>query len=153
MSLIVILLIVIIVALASLSGFLFFYYKKINTQIDLLLGNSKAKDLREVILGHIKKTKEIDKELQESKERIRVLEQISKTTFQKMGVIRFNPFKDLGGDQSFVIALLDGKNNGVVIASFFTNQGSRIYTKPVVGGKSKHLLSAEEEEAIRRAIG
>jgi len=153
MELIIVLLLIIILALASLSGFLFFYYFKINKQIDLLLDQGKVRDLREVIFDHVKKIKEIDAKLEEDKERIKLLEDISKITFQKISLTRFNPFKDLGGDQSFVIALLDGKDNGFVLSSFFGKNGGRIYAKPVVKGKSSHLLSDEEKDAITRAIG
>ncbi len=152
MSLIIILLLIIILALVSLSGFLFFYYFKINKQIDALMEVGKVKDLREVILSHMEKTKEMDGELKKAMGKIEILEGISKITFQKMEVMRFNPFKNLGGDQSFAIALLDGNNNGFVISSLFAKDGSRLYIKPVIDGKSKNLLSSEEEEVITSAI-
>jgi hypothetical protein len=72
----------------------------------------------------------------------------------KVGVVRFNPFKDLGGDQSFSIALLDGENNGVVVSSLHTREGNRVYAKPVELGKAvKHPLTEEEQEAIKKAEG
>lgn len=72
--------------------------------------------------------------------------------FQKVGIVRFNPFPDSGGDQSFVLALLDGQNKGFVISSLHARQETRIYLKPVSGGKGKEFpLSKEEEQAIRIA--
>jgi len=59
----------------------------------------------------------------------------------------------MGGNQSFVIALLDDKNNGFVISSLFIKEGNRVYAKAVKDGKSDHLLSDEEKEAINRAMG
>ena len=70
-------------------------------------------------------------------------------SIQKVGVVRFNPFKETGGNQSFSIALLDSKDNGLVISSLFTRQGTRIYAKPVKNGKSTYQLSKEELEAIK----
>ena len=58
----------------------------------------------------------------------------------------------MGGNQSFIIALLDGKNNGFVISSLFVKEGSRVYTKEIKAGKSDYKLSKEELEAIERAI-
>jgi hypothetical protein len=73
-------------------------------------------------------------------------------TIQKIGLIRFNPFFEVGGNQSFSLALLDGNNNGVVLTSLYTREGNRIYGKPIKNGKSEYLLSQEEEAAIAKAI-
>jgi hypothetical protein len=70
---------------------------------------------------------------------------------QKIGIVRFNPFKEIGGDQSFSIALLDGKDSGIVLTSLYSPQGNRIYAKPIEQGKSKYHLSEEEKKAIERA--
>ncbi|MCX6722418.1 MAG: DUF4446 family protein [Candidatus Staskawiczbacteria bacterium] len=71
---------------------------------------------------------------------------------QKTGIVRFNPFNEMGGNQSFVIALLDDKNNGFVISSLFSKEGNRVYAKTVKAGKSDHMLSSEEVEALNMAI-
>jgi hypothetical protein len=72
-------------------------------------------------------------------------------SIQKVGIIRFNPFSDVGGDQSFSIALLDGNDNGLVITSFYTRDGNRVYGKPIKRGISKYALSKEEVKAINQA--
>jgi hypothetical protein len=74
------------------------------------------------------------------------------SSIQKVGVVRFNPFSDVGGNQSFVIALLDSKNSGLVISSLHGREGTRVYAKPVSAGKSEHHLSTEEIQAIKKAI-
>lgn len=71
---------------------------------------------------------------------------------QKVGLLRFNPFKDTGGDQSFILALVDAHNTGVIISSYHTRSGTRWYAKTVKDGKStEHTLSAEEEKALNAA--
>ncbi len=71
---------------------------------------------------------------------------------QKVGLLRFNPFKDTGGDQSFILALVDAHNTGVIISSLHTRTGTRWYAKHVVNGKgSEYELSKEEEEALKSA--
>jgi len=80
-------------------------------------------------------------------------EKILETTIRKVGIVRFNPFKNTGGDQSFAIALLNSSDSGIVISSLYLREGTRIYAKPVEQVKSKYPLSAEEEEAIKKAIG
>lgn len=71
---------------------------------------------------------------------------------QRIGIVRFNPFADTGGSQSFAIALLDKKNGGIVMTSLYGRNGNRWYVKEVVGGKGKDVaLSKEEESAIDSA--
>ena len=80
------------------------------------------------------------------------LKKESKFSVQKVGIVRFNPFSEVGSDQSFSIALLDSNDNGVVITSLYSREGNRVYGKPIKNGQSEYLLSAEEKEAIEKAI-
>jgi hypothetical protein len=70
---------------------------------------------------------------------------------QRVGIVRFNPFSDTGGDQSFSIALLDGDGDGLVISSLFGRAETRVFAKPVQAGQSKYTLTDEEQEAIQLA--
>ena len=74
------------------------------------------------------------------------------TCIQKIGIIRYNAFKDTGSDLSFALAMLDEKNNGVVLNGIYSREMSNIYAKPVENGKSKYTISEEEQEAIQKAI-
>jgi hypothetical protein len=80
------------------------------------------------------------------------LESLSQRTIQKVGVIRYNPFSDTGGDQSFAIAMLDSLGNGVVLSSLHSRTDTRVFAKPVQSGRSKFQLSDEEQEAIKKAL-
>ena len=80
------------------------------------------------------------------------LEGLSQRTIQKVGVIRYNPFSDTGGDQSFAIALLDALGNGVVLSSLHSRTDTRVFAKPVQSGRSKYQLSDEEQDAIKKAL-
>ncbi len=151
MQLITILLLIVIFVLAVLASFLFFYYLKINKAIALFLEKGKVKDVKEVLFSQVEKTKEIDLQLKKIDEKVMSLEAISKISLQKIGVVRFNPFSDMGGNQSFAIALLDSQHNGFVISSLFIKEGNRVYAKAVVNGASEYTLSHEEKEAISRA--
>jgi hypothetical protein len=72
---------------------------------------------------------------------------------QRVGIIRFDAFEDLGGMLSFAVALLDAEGSGVVLSSINGRNETRIYAKAIEQGTSKTHLSGEEEEAIRRALG
>ncbi len=71
---------------------------------------------------------------------------------QKIGLVRFNPFKDTGGDQSFILSLVDGNDTGVIISGLYARTGTRWYAKRVIKGKSAdHELSDEEKKALKEA--
>lgn len=70
---------------------------------------------------------------------------------QRVGLVRFNPFSDTGGDQSFSIALLDAAGDGLVVSSLFSRSETRVFAKPIQGGHSKYNLTEEETQAIQLA--
>ena len=109
----------------------------------------QPKDLKE-ILGVLERLGSDTKQLREDLEDFK---KESRTSLQKKGIIRFSPFKEVGGDQSFCIALLDADNNGFVLTSYYGREMNRVYAKSVKNGKSEHSLSEEEKEAIEKAIG
>lgn len=105
------------------------------------------KNLKEVLV----ELKKVKTGYEKASKRLKALEEKNEFVFQKFGIIRFNPFKEVGGDQSFSVALLDAKNNGFVITSHYTREGNRVYGKPVKGGVSEYALSDEELKAINLA--
>lgn len=73
-------------------------------------------------------------------------------SIQRIGVVRFNPFPDTGGDQSFAIALLDKIGNGLVISSLHSRADTRVFAKQIANGRSRYPLSDEEQDAIKAAL-
>lgn len=78
-------------------------------------------------------------------------EHIAKCT-QKIGMVRYNAYRDTGSDLSFTLALLNEHNDGVVLNGIYARDMSNIYAKPIENGQSKYTLSNEEKEAISRAM-
>lgn len=72
--------------------------------------------------------------------------------FQKMGFVRFDAFEDVGGEQSFSLALLDGNDRGVVLSSIYSRSDARLYAKQTQGSSASHTLSSEEEAALSQAM-
>lgn len=105
------------------------------------------KILGDVLKAETRNKKEIERLTNELKK----LEDESSFHIQKVGLVRFNPFKDLGGDHSFSIALLDGDDSGVVLTGLHTRERTRIYVKAVKKGKSEYELSEEEKKAVTKA--
>jgi hypothetical protein len=79
------------------------------------------------------------------------IDQSVRRAIQSVGLVRFNPFNDTGGDQSFVIALLDSTGSGLVLSSLYSRTGNRVFAKSLEGGQSKYPLTDEEQEAIAQA--
>jgi hypothetical protein len=147
-----------LVALVSLfllcwNIFIQFQIHKIKKDKKILFSGSKVCSLEEVILSQAKTLRLLDKDIQELFNISNQINSLASKGLYKFGMIRFNPFKDIGGDQSFSVAFLNGKNNGLVISSLFTREGNRVYSKSITEGKSeKYPLTEEEKEAIEIAI-
>lgn len=107
----------------------------------------EPKDLKEVLADFGKLEERFDKVLEEMKK----LENRQKFSVQKLGIVRFNPFSEVGSDQSFSMALLNEENDGVVITSLYTRQENRVYGKPIKDSQSEYTLSEEEKDAIEKA--
>jgi len=108
--------------------------------------SNEPKNLKELLV-QFKKVKE---DLKKTSKEVESLKNNIQLTIQKVGITRFTPFKETGGNQSFSIALLDKNNDGVVITSIYSKERSRIFAKPIENGQSTYKLSQEEEEAIQK---
>lgn len=87
----------------------------------------------------------------EVKRRLDFLEKDGESHIQKIGLVRFNPFRELGGDHSFSLSILDGNNSGVIITGLHTRDRTRIYMKDIKKGKANLELSNEEKRALLEA--
>lgn len=113
----------------------------------------KVRNLEELLISQNNGIKLLDKDIQELYSISNQINKLAFRSYHKIGVIRFNPFKDVGGDQSFAIALLNGKNNGITLSSLYSRDGARFYAKSIINGESpKHPLTQEEKDAIVIAI-
>ena len=146
------LIVLVILILIGWNVFLQLRMEKTRKRIKIFFKGRKTKDLEEVIAEQVKRMKNMEGDIEKLVEWNEKLQKIADISIQKVGVVRFNPFKDTGGDQSFAIALLDKNDNGLVISSLYSREGTRIYTKPVKKGVSDYHLSEEEKKAITKAI-
>lgn len=111
------------------------------------------KTLSEVLKEFLDKEKLTQKELGKVLEEVEKLRIQGNGSIQKIGLVRFNPFADTGGDQSFALSLLDGNNNGIVVTSLYSRNGVRWYVKTIKKGKGiEHDLSKEEGEAVKKTL-
>jgi len=142
--------IVIFLALIIFIIYLIFQVFRLKKRIDVFFKKGET-DLEEILKNQLGKTEDQEKDIKKIFDEISELDKISKKSFQKIGIVRFNPFKDAGGDQSFSIALLESNNSGVVITSLYGREGNRVYAKPIINGGSEYTLAEEEKEALNKA--
>jgi len=111
----------------------------------------EGQSLEDVLGAHLEKVHGLGREVERLRARTGALETAGLRAFQRVGLVRYNPFEDTGGNQSFALALLDAEGNGWVLSSLHARAGTRVYAKAVTGGRSDAALSEEETAAIRQA--
>lgn len=127
--------------------------KRIETRFNRLMDNVSEENVAGMLveyLGTVRTTAAAVQSMQSEHDRIA---QIVPRAIRHVGLIRFSPFHDTGGDQSFALALLDGNRDGVIVTALHSRSESRLYAKPVEGGRSTYTLTPEEREAMDRALG
>ena len=111
-----------------------------------------TRNLREVLELLLSEYSSLKKKVHTVEEELQRDHELGKYHIQRVGILRFNPFSDTGGSQSFTVAILDGKLNGIVMTSLYARTGNRWYAKEVRNGKGKDIeLSKEEQSAIVKA--
>ncbi|MBU1178609.1 DUF4446 family protein [Patescibacteria group bacterium] len=116
-----------------------------------LIKDVQAKGVRGLLEENMREVKKVDERLAELNKIAAGLEKLANLSISRVGLVRFNPFHDTGSNQSFSVALLNSHSNGVILSSLHGRQETRVYSKPVVGGKSEYNLTEEEQEAINQA--
>ena len=140
-----------------------FRFLRVTRTLRLLFSGRSGADLEQVLRDFMQRmdradenaarlTGQVDRAVSGLTDRMGQLEARAPMNVQHVGVVRYNPFDDKGGDQSFAVALLDDHANGVVMSGLHSRSESRVYAKPVVGANSTYPLTQEEKEAIKRAM-
>lgn len=110
-----------------------------------------GKDLEEVLLDIASHVEANRKRTTDLKQETGNIWETMRGCYSNIGIVRFNPFRDTGSNQSFVIALLNDHHNGFIITSLYSRQGTNIYAKPIERGVSEFTLTEEEKIAIKKA--
>lgn len=123
--------------------------KKLRSKYNKFMsGLSENNNIEGMLQEYMAKVHEVGSKNKEIENQINHVERTLLLCIQKVGIVRFNAFDNVGSDLSFAISLLDNYDNGVVISGIYSRDSSSTYAKPVVGGKSKYPLSAEELQAL-----
>lgn len=142
-----------IYTLTAIIVVLVFWIVWLEWRLNKIFRGKHAKDLEDVLLDMGKFIDELSKKHEELENFVSNINNRLKKSIQKVHTIRFNPFRDQGGNQSFATSLLDEEGSGVVISSLYSRDKVGIYAKPIIDGKSEFELSDEEIESITKAQG
>jgi hypothetical protein len=143
-----------ILVLASLVWLLFLtiVFWRMLVHYNRLTGEGAAGGLRGVLDGVLKAENDNKKAIEILSENYARIDKEGQFHIQKVGLLRFNPFKDTGGDQSFILSLVDNNDTGVIISGLYSRSGVRWYAKKVQHGRGvEHELSDEERKALKEA--
>lgn len=144
--------IVLILISFALNMMLFLKLKKINQSAQNFFSGKNGKDLEEVLSNQYKLILKNEKDIKELFDGYEKIFNIAAKGIQKVGVVRYNPFKDMGGNQSFSIAMLDRENSGLIISTLATRDGVRVFSKSIINGECNDFpLIEEEKRAIKVA--
>jgi hypothetical protein len=113
-----------------------------------LMTNTSGGNLEAVLNDHVAQVRSATVRVEAVDQLAHHLERASYFNLQHMAMVRFNPFHDSGGDQSFAIAMADGHGDGVVLSSLHAREATRVYAKPLRSWESGYSLSDEEKQAI-----
>lgn len=128
------------------------YFIKLRRHYNRLISFSGKESLGKILDTVLDKLSDNRNDIQALKKNIDELTETGRNHVQKVGIVRYNPFKDKGFDQSFILAILDNKDNGVVLTSIHNRNVTRWYAKNVRKGEGVGWeLSAEERKAIKIA--
>jgi hypothetical protein len=125
---------------------------KLDARIATLTAGGDGTSLESTLEAHIDKVYSVAREVDELEVRTAILEKVQQDAFQRLGLVRYNPFEDTGGNQSFALALLDQHGDGFIVSSLHTRTATRVYGKAITGGKADGALSDEEAEALKIAL-
>ena len=126
--------------------------RRLGRRLDGITRGDDGRSLEAILTAHLERVHTLGRDVERLGGRSAVQERELRHAFQRIAVVRFNPFEDTGGNQSFAIALLDAHGDGVVISSLHARGSTRIYAKAVRAGRPDGAASAEEAQALSQAM-
>ena len=127
--------------------------RKLYRRYDIFMRGKDAETMENLIVEQMNDIIDLKAQDHYNKDSIRTANKNSRAAFQKIGIVKYNAFKGMGGNLSFALALLDYTNTGFVLNSVHSREGCYLYLKDVERGETEVLLGAEEQEALEQALG
>ena len=126
---------------------------KLYRRYDRFMRGKDAETLEDTMINIMEQLKDLNAKDRANKDMMKSLSKQVKDSFQKFGFVKYNAFKGMGGNLSFVLAMLDDNNTGFVLDAVHSREGCYLYLKEVEEGAPEVLLGSEEQEALEQALG
>jgi hypothetical protein len=133
-------------------GVLTYFFWKERSYLRILFPQDESRDIRAKLREVVEAVRSFKQENNLIAQKLDELTTDGLKHIQRVEIVRYNPYNDTGGDQSFSVVLIDGKLNGLLITSLHSRSGTRIYTKIIKSGKSDLELSKEERDLLDKAV-
>ncbi len=127
--------------------------KKLYRKYDAFMRGRDAESLEERILEQIDEIKSLKLEDRANKDNMKGMNKRLQKSYQKMGLVKYDAFKGMGGQSSFALTLLDQMDNGIVMNAIHSREGCYLYIKEIKSGESEIVLGKEEEASLKKALG
>lgn len=124
---------------------------KLNKKYKAFMKGANGKDLESSILTRFNEMDKMKTDIEYIVEKLNIACDMLLNSYQKMSIVKYDAFKEMGGKLSFSLALLDDKNNGCILTSVHTREGCYTYVKEIIKGESFVVLSEEERKALEEA--
>jgi hypothetical protein len=131
---------------------MFLRLRRLSRQIAALTRGVDGRNLEEVLAAHLETVAQTSRRMDALEQAVAVLQAQMPTCLRYASLIRYDAFEDVGGEQSFSLALLDERRNGVVLTSVYSRLDVRVYAKAIRNGQASHALSEEEARALRACV-
>ena len=127
--------------------------KKLKQNYKIFMSGKSAKNLEDTLIKRLNQVDDLLVANEANEKNIKAIFKNMKLTYQKLGLVKYDAFNEMGGKLSFSLAMLDMRNNGFIINAMHTREGCYTYIKEIVDGNSIIVLSEEEKEALNMAMG
>ena len=124
----------------------------IEIRLKRIFSGFKAKNMESLIAELTKKTKELEEERKKTELQLTSIDKRLAQSIRNIETVRFNPFPQVGGNQSFAMSLLNDEGNGVVISSLYSRDRTSLFAKPIKAGQSEFELTKEEKNVLKKSI-
>ncbi|MGN1084671.1 MAG: DUF4446 family protein [Lachnospiraceae bacterium] len=124
---------------------------KLNRKYAAFMKGASGKDLESSVLSRFKDIDKMKTDIEYMSGKLNIACETLLTSYQKMSIIKYDAFKEMGGKLSFSLAMLDDKNSGYILTSVHTREGCYTYIKEIIKGESFVVLSEEERKALEEA--
>jgi hypothetical protein len=125
-----------------------FRVRRLTRRLEALTRNMDGRNLEETLVAHMETVDAASRRMDLLEQAVAVLQAQIPGCLQRAGMVRYDAFEDVGGEQSFSVALLDARGDGILLTSVYSRLDMRIYAKSIQSGHASHPLSREEERAI-----